>query len=98
MNKTEAAYSKVLDALVVAGDVHRYWFESVSFSIGTDCRYVPDFLVQLTSGELEVHEVKGFMREDARVKLRAFAAMYPFRLYVVRRKGLAFDREEIPRW
>ncbi len=35
-------------------------------------------------GVLEMREVKGFMRDDAAVKLKVAAATYPFRFVLVR--------------
>lgn len=81
-NKTERAYEDLfLRPAMQAGDVVWYAFERMTFLIGNDCRYTPDFAVQLASGEMELHEVKGgFIREDARVKFRSCAEQFPFRV------------------
>ena len=47
---------------------------------------VIDFLVQRLDGTLEIHETKGFMMEDAQIKLKMLTKDYPFRVLVVRRK------------
>jgi len=39
----------------------------------------------LPSGEIQIKEVKGFMTDDANVKNKVCAAMYPFRFFVVRK-------------
>lgn len=53
----------------------------MKFRIGTRCWYTPDFVVsrQLNDSEwsLECHEVKGHWEDDARVKVRAVAALWP---------------------
>ena len=50
-------------------------------------RYTPDFLVELPGGLLELHEVKGFWRDDARVKFKVAAELFPmFRFVAVKRK------------
>lgn len=80
MNKTEAAYAAdVLERRKQTGEVIDYWFERFTFKLANDCRYTPDFVVMLASGELECHEVKGaFIRDDAKVKLKVAAEMFPF--------------------
>lgn len=72
LNKTERAYLKFLR------DINPHWIgiQCTSFKLGDDCRYNPDFLVINHEGRLQAHEVKGFMRDDALVKLKVFARMY----------------------
>lgn len=84
MNGLERSYAARLRMLMLAGEVEDYWFECVNLRIGHKCHYRPDFLVQLPSGEMQIHETKGFMMDDALVKIKAVAAKYPFRLIVVR--------------
>lgn len=85
MNKLEARWAQELDFRRRAGEVACYRFESLTLKLADGCRYTPDFLVCLADGTLELHECKGFMRDDAAVKLRVCAEMYPFRLRLVRR-------------
>ena len=82
MNKTERAYeSAFLRPGLLAGEIIWYEFERMTFLLGNDTRYTPDFVVQLASGEMEIHEVKGaYIREDARVKVRCCATQFPFRV------------------
>jgi hypothetical protein len=40
----------------------------------------------LANGELELHEVKGFWQDDARVKIKIAADLYPMRFIAVRAK------------
>ena len=100
MNATEAAYASLLTARQRAGEVLSFSYESVSLRLGNDCRYTPDFFVVLANGEIEMHEVKGFMRDDAQTKLRTAAAQYPFRfilaLRVSRGKSISFDISVVP--
>ncbi|MEL3275184.1 hypothetical protein R9Q35_14440, partial [Escherichia coli] len=42
--------------------------------------HTPDFAVMLATGEMELHEVKGFWTDDARVKTKVAADQYPFRI------------------
>lgn len=77
LNKTELAYQAHLDKLRMVGEVLWYRFEPFRFQLAEKTTYTADFLVQLASGHLEVHEVKGFWTDDARVKIKVAAAMFP---------------------
>lgn len=82
-NRWEAAYAReVLEPRRLAGEVVAYWYEALSLRIGR-CRYTADYLVR-TRDEWELHEVKGFFREAARVRLSAVLEMYPFPIVVAR--------------
>jgi hypothetical protein len=87
MNKLESAYAQMLEARRIAGEVAWWRYEPAKFRL-TDgdklTTLTPDFMVMLASGELEVHETKGFMEGDAAVKLKVFADQYPFRVYLVK--------------
>lgn len=87
MNRTEKAYAAWLEAEKHAGRVVEYWFEKVKFEIAQPaCSYLPDFMVQYPDGRVELHEVKGSPRifqEDAKVKAKVCADMYPFPVKVV---------------
>lgn len=99
MNQTERAYSEVLEGRRLAGEITAWWFEAIKLVLGHDCVYNPDFLVQLADGSLELHEVKGFWRDDARVKVQVAARLYPFRIRAVqklpKKSGGGWQFEEI---
>lgn len=84
MNKTEQAYAATLADRQHAGEVAWYKFEGMKFRLADNTFYTPDFAVMLESGALEMHEVKGFMAEDANVKVKVAADLYPFRFIIVR--------------
>ena len=93
MNKTETAYDGHLWALRGRLYVwHR--FEGVTFKLADDTRYTPDFAVQTTSGQIEFHEVKGFWRDDARVKIKVASKMFPFRFLAVTKEKAGWKVEE----
>lgn len=71
LNKLEAAWRDELTARGHEVGIHR-----VTFKIGDDCRYTPDFDV-LTDGRWVFYETKGFMRDDALVKLKVVARQHP---------------------
>ena len=94
MNKTEAAYGAFLEGEKYAGRVAWYRFEGMTLKLADDCRYTPDFTVMRADGAMECHEVKGFWRDDARVKIRVAASLYPFRFVAVTKTKGGWDTEE----
>ena len=92
MNKLEAAYAQHLDALKHAGTVIWWRYEAVGLRLADRTFYHPDFLVMMADGTLEAHETKGFMRDDANVKLKVAAGAFPFVFKLVKKqKGGAWD-------
>lgn len=85
MNKTESAYEQVLKRRLMAGEIAWYKFEGVKLRLAAATFYTADFFVMAADGQLEVHEVKGVWTDDARVKTKVAAAMYPFKFIGVRR-------------
>jgi hypothetical protein len=87
MNRTEAAYRDHLEAEKRAGRILEFWFEHIKLKIADNaCGYTPDFMVMRADGVIELHEVKGSLRifqEDAKVKAKVCADMYPFPVKVV---------------
>ena len=93
LNKLESAWLTVLRA-----DITLAWVgvHALTFKIGDDCRYTPDFIALNLDGELIAYETKGFMRDDARVKLKVAARMFSFVGFVlVERKAGAWICTEI---
>jgi len=87
MNKTEAAYESHLSALQFAGEISWYKFEGLKFRLADNTFYTPDFAVMRSDGVIELHEVKGFFTDDARVKIKVAASLYPFAFIVVYKDG-----------
>ena len=63
--------------------VARAEFEAIKFRLAEGTYYTPDWWVVRIDGHMEIHETKGHMREAARVRLRACAALYPEFLFVL---------------
>lgn len=84
MNKTEAAYAQKLEVLKQTGKVLWYAFDQINLRIAEKCFYKVDFFVMTDKGELEAHEVKGKWEDDALVKIKVAAAIFPFRFIAVR--------------
>lgn len=98
MNKTEQAYAERLQLLQGTGHVAWFKFEGVKLRLADNTFYSPDFAVMLASGELEMHEVKGFWQDDARAKIKIAADLYPFRFIAVKvrakKDGGGWETEE----
>ena len=77
MNKLETAYAQTLELMRRSGQIQWFGYESITFRLAPRTRYTPDFLVVTDLGLQECHEVKGFWRDDARVKFKVAAEMYP---------------------
>ena len=83
LNKTEQAYGDCLEQRKQAGEIAWYKFEGIKLRLADNTFYTPDFAVMGVGGEMEMHEVKGFWRDDAWVKIKIAADMYPFRFIAV---------------
>ena len=92
MNKTETAYAAQLELRKAAGEVAWWVFEGLKLRLADATFYDTDFTVMLSTGELEVHEVKGHWTDDARVKIKVAAAQYPFRFIALKKS------RESPGW
>lgn len=87
MNKTEAEYDALLALRQIAGEVLWRRFEGLKLRLADSTFYTPDFAVMAADGVIECHEVKGFWRDDARVKIKVAAEQYPFRFKAVRKRS-----------
>ena len=95
LNGTEAAYELCLKARMQAGEIAWYKFEGVKLRLADSTFYTPDFAVMLANGQMEMHEVKGFWRDDARAKIKIAASIYPFRfIAVTKARGGGWGVEE----
>lgn len=99
MNKTEEAYARDLELRRSAGEVAWFKFEGVKLRLADSTFYSPDFAVMLANGQIEMHEVKGFWQDDARVKIKVASELYPFRFVAVRprakKNGGGWEVEEL---
>ncbi|MFC4172663.1 DUF1064 domain-containing protein [Microvirga sp. GCM10011540] len=84
MNKTEKAYGDFLELRKRAGEIAWYKFEGIKLRLADNTFYTPDYTVMLSDGSLECHEVKGFWQDDARVKIKIAADLYPFRFIALK--------------
>lgn len=84
MNKTEAEYAQYLEALKACGEVLWWKFEAIKLRLADNTFYTPDFFVMKSNGELEAHEVKGYMLDDANVKIKVASGIFPFKFFIVK--------------
>jgi hypothetical protein len=87
-NGTERLYeTDVLEPLLHTKKIQWYKFEGLKFRLADNTFYTPDFIVMDAKGYLAAHEVKGFWTEDARVKIKVAASLYPFEFIAIKRKN-----------
>ena len=97
-NKLEAAYEQHLGLLKRAGKIEDFKFEGIKLRLADNTFYTPDFLVFAEDGVVELHDTKGttkkkrsdgskvakpWIEEDAKIKLKVVAELYPFRVLAV---------------
>ena len=81
MNRLEQKYANHLAMLKCADEIDCYFFEKVGLRLANKCFFYPDFLV-VYNDRFEFHEVKGHWEDDALVKIKVAAQMYPFYKFI----------------
>lgn len=94
MNKTEAAYDAHLQHQQKVGEVLWHKFEALKLRLADNTFYTPDFMVLMPDRTIECREVKGFWQDDARVKIKVAASIYPFKFVAVKKVKGGWEREE----
>ena len=87
MNKTELAWARHLEA-----EGLHYSYGNIGLRLADNTIYWPDFIVFAPNGDgtmtVEIHEVKGYWKDDARVKWKVADDQNPeFRFVAVGRIG-----------
>lgn len=107
MNRNEAAYERRLRDRVTLGEVAGYFYEPIKLRLADNTSYAPDFMVVLADGLVEFHECKGFKwkpngepgywcEEDAKVKIKLAAELYPFAFKIAfQEKGGTWHTEDV---
>jgi hypothetical protein len=98
-SKAEQQFAWKLEDDRKAGEIFWWAYEPITLVIvdagGKRCRYTPDFMIA-SPGELQYYdfefiEVKGFLREAARIRFLAAREKYPFwKFTMVKKEGGAF--------
>ncbi len=97
MNGTETKYAEHLELRKRSGDLLWYKFEGIKLRLADKTFLTPDFAVMNRDGVMEMHDVKGFLMEDANVKLKVAAEQYPFRFYIVKKTKVFWNMIPIGR-
>lgn len=84
LNKTEQAYANYLSKLQAVGGILWHKFEGIKLRLADNTFFSPDFAVMMPNGEIQIKEVKGYMLDDANVKIKVAASIFPFRFFIVR--------------
>ena len=107
MNKTEAAFAARLETLKQAGAVLWWMFEPIKLRLADATHFTPDFAYLDADGFLWMIDVKGttkdkqtgkskaYTMEDARIKLKIGAELFPFRFATVFRVKGEWRIEEV---
>lgn len=94
LNKTERRFLEVLRGR----DYRHIGIQDITLRLGFDTRYTPDFSTVDQDGVFAFWEAKGFMRDDARVKLYVAAKQFPFFVFfMVRWENGQWNETLIPR-
>lgn len=94
MNRLERDYYEALRLGQQVGEIEWFAFDAIKLRLADNTFYIADFFVMRAGGRLEVHEVKGFWEEDARLKIKVAAEIYPFQFFGVTRERGAWKLEE----
>lgn len=94
-NSWERGYQSLLENQKIAKEIKYFAFEGIKLRLADRTFYTPDFMVVRADDVIEFHEVKGFMREDAAVKIKVAAEIYPFPFKLVRKVKGKWEVEEV---
>ncbi len=86
VNKTEQAFEDVLQAAQLLYEIVGYERCKEPLKLAGNTTYLPDYKVaELERCEMTYVEIKGYMRDDAAVKIKVAAMLFPhFRFLLVR--------------
>jgi hypothetical protein len=81
----EEAYAMRLTILKAAGEIDDWEYETITLNLPGGVKYTPDFVVWWSCYEpVQFHEVKGRMRDSARIKLRTAIDVFDrFNFFIV---------------
>lgn len=80
LNKTERAWLRQLR--LTHPETH-LGIQSITLKLADDCRYTPDFWTIDPKGQFFFWEVKGFFRDDAKVKIKVAARQFRWARFVL---------------
>lgn len=86
MNGIESEYAAYLELRRAGGAIKWWKFEALVLRLADHTFYKPDFAVLAADDVIEIHETKGWWREDAKIKIKVAAKMYPFRFFGIQKR------------
>lgn len=92
MNGLEKRYAQHLELLKTVGEIADWRFEPMKLRLAPKTYFDVDFMVRVIDGDahwIELHEVKGHWEDDARVKMKVAAAMFPWWAF----KGVQWNKD-----
>ncbi len=97
-SKAEARYAAILEARKASGEIRDWAYESIRLRLvdGEIVWYTPDFDVLELDGTTTLIEIKGYMREAARIRYLMARQRYPqfrFRLIWAKRNQFVEDSQ-----
>jgi len=95
-NAWERQYADHLEAKRVRGEILRWDYEPETLRLADRTTLCPDFRVVLPDGLIEFHEVKGFRREDAMIKIKVAAELHPYKFVLVQKVKGCWQPTEYP--
>jgi hypothetical protein len=79
-SRKEAEYAMALDDMKNMGEI-KDWTPQYRLKLEVNgqhiTNYIADFLVEKTTGQIEIHETKGYFTDSAKIKWRLAQALYP---------------------
>jgi len=85
LNKTERDYLAYLRG---PGAVLSWiGVQNITLKLAHDTRFTPDFTI-VHNGTMRCIDVKGFQREDALIKIKVAARLFPFIKFVIVKRGV----------
>jgi hypothetical protein len=109
-NRVETAYEAHLKLLLMAGEIDGFCYEGIKLRLADNTFYTPDFLVFAKDGVVELHDTKGttkktnskgikvekpWVEEDAKLKIKVVAEIFPFRTFIVYRSGNQWIKDQL---
>jgi hypothetical protein len=82
----EKQFADYLDQQKLGRHIIEWSYKPVRLRIGDGIYYTPDFRVVFNDRTVTYYEIKGFMREAARVRIHAAAERHPHQFIMVRKR------------
>lgn len=101
MNKTERSYAAWLESRKLAGEIAWYGYACLTLRLAKRTHFRVDFAILNADGSIELVDVKGakgngyYARDDAKLKIKVAARMFPFRFKIAWRVGRNWQHEEM---